>query len=497
MEAFIGGTLTLFGSPLSVLIFFCGLIGGLLFGAIPGINMLTLAAIFLPFSGLLSASDAIMFYSVLYCSGTYGGAVTAILFNIPGAPENAPTAFDGYPMTQKGEAGKAIGAAVICSAFGGICSVLLMMLATPLLAEVAVVYFGPPEIFALVFFGIAVASSVSAKTLWKGWLSVGLGLMIATVGLDPVAGIERYNFGYVYLMAGLHFIPIILGFFAVSEVFVQAEKRVRGIFDMPKFSTSFPSVAEFWKLKVAVARSVGLGFFAGILPGIGATLAAFLSYNEAVRWSKTPEKFGKGELEGVVASETANNAATGAAMIPLLALGLPGGALTAMMVGVFQMHDIEPGPLVFVNSSELVWVVFAAMFYANIAILVLGFLETKTVLHLLKIPFQYLAPAILLLSTVGAYAVRSLPMDVLVMFVAGLLAYLLRRTGYSVAGIILGLILGKIGEQNFAQAMQMVSYDMWVFISRPIVAVLLFAGSATIVTNLVRALRGSLKGMQP
>ena len=317
-----------------------------------------------------------------------------------------------------------------------------------------------------------------------------LGLMLATVGLDPVAGIERYNFDFVYLLAGLHFIPIILGFFAVSEVFVQAEKRVKGIYDMPKFATSFPSLAEFWKLKLAVARSVVLGFFAGILPGIGATLAAFLSYNEAVRWSKTPEKFGKGELEGVVASETANNAATGAAMIPLLALGLPGGALTAMMVGVFQMHDIEPGPLVFINTSDLVWVVFAAMFYANIAILVLGFVETKTVLHLLKIPFQYLSPAILLMSTVGAYAVRSLPMDVLVMFAAGLLAYLLRRTGYSVAGIILGLILGKLGEQNFAQSMQMVSYDMWEFISRPIVAVLVFAALATIVANVISALRG-------
>ncbi|MCH7487696.1 MAG: tripartite tricarboxylate transporter permease [Proteobacteria bacterium] len=176
---------------------------------------------------------------------------------------------------------------------------------------------------------------------------------------------------------------------------------------------------------------------------------------------------------------------------------MPRRALTAMMLGVFQMHDIEPGPLVFINSSDLVWVVFAAMFYANIAILVLGVLETKTVLHLLKIPFQYLAPAILLMSTIGAYAVRSLAMDVLVMFVAGLLAYLLRRTGYSVAGIILGLILGKLGEQNFAQAMQMVSYDMWVFISRPIVAVLLFAGLATIVTNLIRALRGSLKGIEP
>ena len=490
MEMFLTGALTLISSPMSVFIFVAALVGGMLFGAIPGVNMLTLAAIFLPFSGMLSASDAIMFYSVLYCSGTYGGAVTAILFNIPGAPENAPTAFDGYPLAKKGMAGKAIGAAVICSSFGGTCSVILMMVATPILADWAIRNFGPPEIFSLVFFGIAVASSVGAKTLWKGWLSVAFGLMLATVGLDPVAGIQRYDFDYTYLLAGIHFIPMILGFFAVAEVFVQAERRVRGRFDMPKFSNAFPSLAEFWKLKIAVVRSVGLGFFAGILPGIGAILAAFLSYNEAVRWSKTPEKFGTGELEGVVASETANNAATGAAMIPLLALGLPGGSLTAMMVGVFQMHDMEPGPLVFINSAELVWVVFAAMFFANISILILGVLETKTVMHLLRIPFQYLAPAILLLSTVGAYAVRNLAMDVVVMFAAGAIAYVLRRTGYSVAGIVLGLILGKIGEQNFAQAMQMVSYDIGDFLSRPIVAILLFVGATTILLSIFREFKG-------
>ena len=490
MEMFLTGALTLISSPMSVFIFVAALVGGMLFGAIPGVNMLTLAAIFLPFSGMLSASDAIMFYSVLYCSGTYGGAVTAILFNIPGAPENAPTAFDGYPLAKKGMAGKAIGAAVICSSFGGTCSVILMIVATPILADWAIRNFGPPEIFSLVFFGIAVAASVGAKTLWKGWLSVAFGLMLATVGLDPVAGIQRYDFDYTYLLAGIHFIPMILGFFAVAEVFVQAERRVRGRFDMPKFSNAFPSLAEFWKLKIAVVRSVGLGFFAGILPGIGAILAAFLSYNEAVRWSKTPEKFGTGELEGVVASETANNAATGAAMIPLLALGLPGGSLTAMMVGVFQMHDMEPGPLVFINSAELVWVVFAAMFFANISILILGVLETKTVMHLLRIPFQYLAPAIMLLSTVGAYAVRNLAMDVVVMFAAGAIAYVLRRTGYSVAGIVLGLILGKIGEQNFAQAMQLVSYDIGDFLSRPIVAILLFVGATTILLSIFREFKG-------
>ncbi len=491
MDLFLQGAATLFSSPLRSGIFFAGLIGGLLFGAIPGVSMLTLAAIFLPFSGYLAAADAIMFYSVLYCSGTYGGAVTAILFNIPGSPENAPTAFDGYPMTQQGKAGKAIGAAVICSALGGTASVIVMMLATPLLADIAVVHFGPPEIFALVFLGIAVASSVGAKTLWKGWLSVLLGLLLATVGLDPVAGEERYIFDLYYLMAGLHFVPVILGFFAVAEVLVQAERRASGRFDMPKFGTSFPTLAEFISLKWAVARSVVLGFFAGILPGIGATLAAFLGYNEAVRWSKTPEKFGKGELAGVVASETANNAATGAAMIPLLALGLPGGALTAMMLGIFQLHGMEPGPLIFINSKELVWITFSAMFFANLAILGLGWIQTKTVVHLLRVPFRWLAPGILLLATVGAFALRNLLVDVWIMYLAGIVAYFLRKTGYSAAGIVLGLILGKIGESMFIKSMQIMDYDFLGFAERPIAAVLILAGVATMVASAGRHLRRS------
>ena len=427
---------------------------------------------------------------MIYCTGVYGGAITAILFNIPGAPENAPTAFDGYPMTQKGQAGKAVGAAVMCSALGGTVSAIIMMIATAPIAEWAIRHFGPPEIFALVAFGLAVAASVGAKTLWKGWLSILFGLMIAVVGLDPVGGIPRYDFNMPYLLAGVHFIPVILGFFAVSEVLVQAEKKATGVYKAPKLSVDFPSFAELWAHKIAVVRSIVIGFFCGILPGIGATLAAFMGYNEAVRWSKDKLEFGKGKLEGVISSETANNAATGAAMIPLLALGLPGGALTAMMVGVFQMHDMEPGPLVFINSAELVWVVFAAMFFANVSILLIGFLETKTIINLLKIPFQFLAPLILLLATVGAYAVRGLTIDVIMMFAAGAAGFFLRRTGYSVAGIVLGLILGKIGEQTFAQAMQMVHYDFITYMSRPIALILILAAVGTTATSIYKAIKG-------
>ena len=488
IEHFLEGTYALFGDPITLLIFIFGVIGGMLFGAIPGVSMLTLAAILLPFTADLDPAQGVMLFAVIYCTGTYGGAITAILFNIPGAPENAPTAFDGYPMTKNGKSGKAVGAAVLCSAIGGVASALVMMWATEPLANWAISNIGPPEIFALVFFGLAVASSVGGRTIWKGWMSVLLGLLIATIGQDPVGGINRYNFGFSDLAAGIAFVPAILGFFAVSEIFVQAEKKTVGVYNAPKLSVDFPTFIELWMHKFAVIRSILVGFFCGILPGIGATLAAFMGYGEAVRWSKNKESFGKGNLEGVISSETSNNAATGAAMIPLLALGLPGGALTAMMVAVFQMHDLEPGPLVFYNSPELIWIVFAAMFYANLSILFIGLLETKTILYLLKIPFQFLAPMILLLATIGSYISRGLVLDVMVMFAAGIIGFLLRRSGYSIPGIVLGIILGKIGEQNFAQGMQMVHYDLITYFSRPICLILITAGTITLLVGIYKGL---------
>jgi len=491
VENFLIGSSALIGDPFTLAIFVFGVIGGMLFGAIPGVSMLTLAAILLPFTASLTPAQGVMLFAVIYCTGTYGGAITAILFNIPGAPENAPTAFDGYPMTRKGLAGKAVGAAVLCSAIGGVASALVMMAATEPLAKWAIRNIGPPEIFALVFFGLAVASSVGGRTIWKGWMSVALGLIIATIGQDPVGGIDRFNFGFSDLAAGIAFVPAILGFFAVSEIFVQAEKKARGRYDAPPVNMAFPTLIELWQQKIAVVRSILVGFFCGILPGIGATLAAFMGYGEAVRWSKDKETFGKGNIQGVISSETANNAATGAAMIPLLALGLPGGALTAMMVAVFQMHDLEPGPLVFYNSPELIWVVFAAMFYANLSILFIGILETKTILYLLKIPFQFLAPLILLLASIGSYIGRGLVLDVMVMFVAGIIGFLLRRSGYSIPGIVLGIILGKIGEQNFAQGMQMVHYDLLDYMSRPVCFILIIAGALTLGSGLYKAFKGN------
>ena len=486
MSDFITGTTLLFTDPTGVLIFVVGLVGGLIFGAIPGLSLLTLAAVLLPFTAWLSSEHAIMLYGVIYVSGVYGGAITAILFNIPGSVENAPTAFDGYPMTKNGQAGKAIGFAVTCSAIGGTMSAILMMMATEPVAEFAISTFGPVEIFALVFFGLSVVSGIGTQSLSKGWLSLLLGLFLGTIGGDPVSAVPRFTFGTLYLLGGIGFIPLILGFFAVTEVFVQGRSIAHGTHTPPKISVEYPSFAEFWALRWVVFRSTVIGWLAGILPGVGATLAAFVSYNEAVRWSKHPERFGHGEPEGVVAPETANNAATGASMIPLLALGLPGGALTAMMIGVFSLHDMEIGPLIMIEAHDLVWVLFASMFWASLAILFLGIIETKGIVHLLRIPFPVLGPGILLFSTIGAYALRGSIIDVYTIFIAGVAGYFLRRWDYSIPAVIMGVILGQIGENVFAQAITMLDYDFLAFFGEPIAAAFIGLALITIVLNLFR-----------
>jgi len=460
MSDFLAGTVLLFTDPLGIAVFVGGLVGGLLFGAIPGLSLLTLAAVLLPFTVWLSPEHAIMLYGVIYVSGVYGGAITAILFNIPGSVENAPTAFDGYPMTRNGQAGKAIGYAVTCSAIGGTISAILMMMATAPIADFALSTFGPIEVFAVIFFGLTVVAGVGTGSLAKGWLSLLFGLFLGTVGQDPVGATPRFTFGSLYLSGGISFVPLILGFFAVAEVFVQGQRVASGTHTASKVAVAYPTLSEFWALKIAVARSAIIGWFSGLLPGVGATLAAFISYNEAVRWSKTPEKFGKGEPEGVVAAETANNAATGAAMIPLLALGLPGGALTAIMIGVFNMHEMEIGPLIMIEAHDLVWVLFAAIFWASLAILILGVVETKGIVHLLRIPFPIIAPCILIFATIGTYALRASIVDVYVMFAAGIIGFVMRKTDYSIPAVVMGVILGQIGENVFSQAMVMADYNV-------------------------------------
>lgn len=481
MEFFFTGLVSLFSNPVNILWFFAALFGGLMFGAIPGISIVTLGAIILPFTVWLDTTQALLIYGVMYCSGTFGGAVMAILFNIPGAPENAPTAFDGYPLTLQGRPGLAIGAAVTCSALGGIISCLGMMWGTEVIARWAVTSFGPPEVFAVIFCGCAIASTVGASSILKGWISLCFGLLLATIGQDPVGGISRYTFGTVGLSSGISFIPLLLGFFSITEVFANAGKAI-GLptADTRHIKIEFPDIPTFWRQRFNVLRSSLLGFFCGLLPGLGAALAAFFSYGEAKRWSKEPETFGKGALGGVIASETANNAATGGAMVPMLALGIPGGSTTALMLSVFMLHGLEPGPLIMVEQKEMVWQVFVAMFLANCSILCLGYITMRIVLNLLKVPTGFLMPIVFVLASIGAYALRNNIFDVWVMLAAGILGFFLRRRGYSPAGIVLGCILGSLGESALAKTMQLSNYDWTIFFTRPFAAVFICIGLGTL-----------------
>lgn len=471
----LGGSL-FFSSWLTVLLFIMGIVGGLVFGAVPGLSGVILIALVTPFTIFLSAPDAIMLLGVIYSIGIFGGAITAILFNIPGSPENAPTCFDGYPMTQQGKAGKAIGAAIIASALGGVLSIIVMMFASTFVADIALNYFGRPEVFAIIFLGMCLIASVASESQWKGWVSLLLGMLIASVGTEPTSGYPRFAFGMDALRAGINFVPVIMGFFAVSQLFIFTENIIKGA-QKTYVKPEMLNMHELWSNKGNILRSWGIGFFAGIVPGIGAILASFMSYSQALRFAgKRKKYFGKGALEGVIASETANNTSVGAAMIPMLALGIPGSAITAIMIGAFRLHGMDPGPLVMATAKELVWLTFVAMLLANVCILFAGYFLTKIIVMLLRIPLATLTPIIFVFAAIGIYSMRFSVLDLWTMMIAGVFAYLLRKANYSMAAIVMGIILGQMGEANFSTTMQIFNYNPMKFIEHPIALVMIMIG---------------------
>ena len=388
-------------------------------------------------------------------------------------------------MTQKGQSGKAVGAAVLCSAIGGIASALVMMAATEPLANWAIRNIGPPEIFALVFFGLIVASSVGARTIWKGWMSVLIGLLVATIGQDPVGGINRYNFGMTDLAAGIAFIPAILGFFAVSEIFVQAEKKASGKYQAPKVSMAFPSFIELWMHKIAVLRSILVGFFCGILPGIGATLAAFMSYGEAVRWSKNPEEFGKGKLEGVISAETANNAACTGSFVPLLTLGIPGSGTTAILLGALIALNVTPGPRLMVDEPQIFWAVIMSMFIGNLVLLILNLPLIPYIAKLLAIPRKFLIPFILFFTLMGAYIGQNNATELLMLVGFGIFGIALKFANYPLPPLLIGFILGGMMEDNFSRSMQLYGGVSFI-LERPMTFGLLVIAACLIIVPVLR-----------
>jgi len=465
MDQLIVGFMTII-EPMNFLAVFVGVLGGMILGAMPGLTAPMGVALLIPFTYGMMPVPAITMLVSLYCGATFGGSIAAILVHAPGTPAAAATTFDGYPLAQKGQAGKALGMACISSAIGGLFSVLVLIMLAPILAEVAI-KFGPPEYFALSIFGLSMISSLGSKSVAKNLLGGTIGVFIACVGMDEISGFSRYDFGLTHLMDGVSFIPVMIGLFAATEIFRQAEGGIKKIVVDKKISGMLPTWKEIKSVKTTLVRSSLIGTFIGILPAEGGTVASFIGYNEAKRFSKTPEKFGTGCLEGVAAPECANNAATGGAMIPTMALGIPGSGTTAVILGALLIHGMRPGPLLFMQHADVVYAVFIGMFFANLMFLGLGLGGAKIFSQILRVPNYVLSPIILVLCFVGTYALHNNMADVWIMLICGLVGYKMKAYGFAAAPIVLGLVLGELIEISLRRSLIVFDNNAFVFFTRP------------------------------
>lgn len=471
-ENFLMG-LTLVMQPLHFFMIIFGVVIGLVFGMVPGLSGVTAISLLIPFTYAMDPISGFLAMVGIYCASVYGGGVSAILFNTPGDAPAACTGLDGYPMTQQGHASRALGMAAFASLVGGVFSTVVLSLLAPQAAKVAL-SFGAPEYFSLGMLAVIVISSASSENQLKSFISVLLGLLFATVGLDSMSGVNRFTFGNIFLLAGIDFIPVIIGMFALSEVFTRFHEINcnKTYTDMSVTKTkkffAIPDKNDFNKVKKTLVRSSILGTIVGMLPGAGATIAAFLGYGAAIRASKDKSSYGKGNIDGIAGPEAANNAAVGGAMIPLLTLGIPGGAVTAVMLSAFLIHGLRPGPLLFINNPDIVYSIFVGMFFANIWMAVIIFLSIRYLIKILTVPYEIMGVTIMMLCIAGTFAINNRVGDVWIMFFFALLGFFLKVHGFSVASVVLGLVLGNIIEIGLRQGMLMTGGSFWGFFTRPV-----------------------------
>ncbi len=460
--------------PYTLLMVVFAIIVGTIFGALPGVSATMAVALGLPFTYSMQPIPAIVFLVAVYCSSITGGSITAILFKIPGVPSSAPTTFDGYPMAQRGEAGKALGIALGSSAIGGLVSALAMLTLSPQLTQAAL-SFSPSDIFAITFMGLSILTCLDSKNILRTLISGLLGLLLACVGQDPMYAVQRLTFGSPELIAGLEMIPVLIGIFAVTEVLKQTKKRDKLSADESNASvnTKMPSWREWWGIKWLLARCSVIGTIIGILPGAGATIASFLCYSTETKLSKHPEKFGTGIIDGIAASETANNAATGGAMVPLLSLGIPGGNAAAVMMSALVLKGVQLGPLLLVNQPQYLSATFASMVVTNILMVIVAIAIAKVFAQILAVPYSYLGPIIIMLAIIGSYATNMSIADVKIMAIAGVIGLAISACHFNSAALILGLVLGVICEGNFSRAYTISRANLVNMFSRPVAGTLM------------------------
>lgn len=483
MELLIEGLMNLL--DLKVILFLMlGVVLGIAIGSLPGLTSTMGVALMLPLTFGMEPVVGILLLIGVYFGSVYGGSITAILINTPGTPASAATVMDGYPLSQKGLAQKALTVSILSCTIGGMFSVLVLIFVAPHLADFAL-KFSAPESFALALFGLSIVSSIAGASMIKGLMAGVAGLLIATIGMDPIGGFPRFTFDYNELSTGVDFIPVMIGLFAASEAF----KSMEDIFSVKNIKVTVEKAklkwVEFKTIFGTLLRSSGIGTFIGMIPGAGADIAAFVAYNEAKRFAKNKEEFGKGDIRGVAAPEAAGNSVTGGAMIPLLTLGIPGDAVAAVLLGALMVQGIEPGPMLFETNGPLVYTLFIGMLLANILMLIFGLSAIRLFIKVLYIPKAILTPIIITLCVVGSYALNNSYFDVLVMFVAGVVGYFMKKASIPASPVILGLILGPMMESNLRRSLVMSNGNLDVFYTRPITLVLIILALLTLLSPIV------------
>ena len=475
-------------TPFNLLMAVCGVVMGILIGALPGIGPPSGVALLLPLTFGMDPTSGIIMLAALYAGTMYGGTITSVLINTPGESASVVTCIDGYQMALQGRAGAALGIAAIGSFIAGTVGVVLLMLVSPVLARWSLA-FGPPETFALLLLGLTTVTLLTGDSPVKGYISMVLGLMLAMVGFDIISGEPRYAFGVPELMDGIDFLPVAIGLFGIGEVLVGAEIAAGAAIIEARYGWRdiMPTAQDWLRSRWAIVRGTVVGFLVGVLPGAGPTVATFMSYAVEKRVSKDPAQFGRGAIEGVAAPESANNAAATAAMVPMLTLGIPGSATTAIMLGGLMMWGLRPGPMLFQKNPEFVWGLIASQYIANVMLLILSTLFIPLFVRALRIPYGILMPLIIVFCVTGAYSLKNNVFDVYQMIVFGVVGYAMKKLGYSPAALVLALVLGPLTERALRQSLFISDSGAAIFFMRPISAVLMLAA---IVAVLVPTLRG-------
>jgi putative tricarboxylic transport membrane protein len=480
----------------ALLAILAGTVLGVAVGVLPGLGSVIGITMVLPFTFSMDQIPALALMLGIYCGSVYGGSISAIMINTPGTPQAAATALDGFPMAQRGDADLALGWTTAASVIGGLFSVLVLIIAAPQLAAFSL-NFTAIEYFALGIFALICIANVSRGAMAKGLLAGAIGLFLATIGVDHVTGDMRFTFGSFEMTAGISLIPAIVGLFALSEVFIRAsESTVIKELVTHKVGFRLPPWSKWRPRLWLLFKSCSIGSFVGTLPGTGAATAAFIAYGEAKRSAPHKEKLGTGEPDGLVAAESANNAVTGSAMVPTLALGIPGDPVTAVMLGTFIVHGLTPGPRLFTENLDLVYAVFLILVAINILMFFVGALGAQVFTRALRVPEPLLMTMVTVIAIVGAYGVRGNPLDLAIAFLAGVGGFILRKAGFPLAPLVIGMVLSQMIENSLRQGLLLTRGSFLAFFERPIALTLFILTAAMLIWPMIRYLRNRkrLKG---